>query len=239
MSNAAEALVVVPQQDELTPLLAAIERHGHPAHHVRIGRLDCLVLPRLFLVLAVAGHGKVEFAVRTQHLLECRSSLKAVICAGAAGRLGDRLSVGDVIVATGCIEHDYRLRFVRRSAPRHQPDPSAVERCREVLENVGAGFTVHFGPIASGDEDIVDPARARELHRETGALCVAWEGAGAARAAAFSRLPFLEIRVITDGADEGAPSDFRENVRRVMPNLAEVLLRWPLIAPALGRALPR
>jgi nucleoside phosphorylase len=76
------------------------------------------------------------------------------------------------------------------------------------------------------DEDIVDGARAAEQAAATGALCVAWEGSGAARAAAFNGLDFLEIRCITDGADAGAALSFREHCRRVMPNVAELSAAW-------------
>jgi nucleoside phosphorylase len=55
--------------------------------------------------------------------------------------------------------------------------------------------------IASGDEDIVTIERAAELHTQTGAVAVAWEGAGVARACLFSQIPYLEIRGITDTAD--------------------------------------
>src|SRR5207302_4504673 len=54
------------------------------------------------------------------------------------------------------------------------------------------------------------PARAAELQEATGALCVAWEGAGAARAARFSGLHFLEVRAITDGANHTAAVDFQD-----------------------------
>jgi adenosylhomocysteine nucleosidase len=81
----------------------------------------------------------------------------------------------------------------------------------------------------SGDEDVVDPARAAELAKATGASCVAWEGAGAARAAHFSRLPFLELRVITDSANQSAADDFHTNLEHAMPNLAQVLLKWSLL----------
>jgi adenosylhomocysteine nucleosidase len=87
---------------------------------------------------------------------------------------------------------------------------------------------VLFGAIASGDEDIIDPTRALELRGATGALCVAWEGAGAARAASFSGLPFLEVRAITDGADHTAAADFEANLERSMPNLAQILVTWSL-----------
>jgi hypothetical protein len=55
-------------------------------------------------------------------------------------------------------------------------------------------FQVHYGMIASGDEDIVTIERAAELHTQTGAVAMAWEGAGVARACLFSQIPYLEIQ---------------------------------------------
>lgn len=86
-------------------------------------------------------------------------------------------------------------------------------------------FDVHFGRIASGDEDVIDPDRALEIREATGALCAAWEGAGGARVADFSGLAFLEIRGVTDAADAEAPASFHENVPRAMRNVARLLLR--------------
>jgi adenosylhomocysteine nucleosidase len=87
-------------------------------------------------------------------------------------------------------------------------------------------YGIHFGPIASGDEDIVDPLRAQELRSETSALCVAWEGSGGARAACFNEIRFVEIRCITDGADPDASVSFHENCIKVMPHAAELLTAW-------------
>jgi nucleoside phosphorylase len=70
------------------------------------------------------------------------------------------------------------------------------------------------------------------LHAETGALCVAWEGAGAARAAAFSGRRFVELRVITDAADAAAAADFHASLEQVIPHLSEVLVAW--VAPMRG-----
>jgi len=65
----------------------------------------------------------------------------------------------------------------------------------------------------------------------TGALAVAWEGAGGARACHFSGIPFLEIRGITDSADSDAASDFGANLEGAMRNVAalfetELLIGW-------------
>ena len=89
-------------------------------------------------------------------------------------------------------------------------------------------FNVHFGVIASGDEDIVDPTRAAELRETTNALCVAWEGSGGARAARLNDVGFIEMRGITDGADGDAARFFHENVKDVMFNAVELMVAWSI-----------
>jgi adenosylhomocysteine nucleosidase len=87
-------------------------------------------------------------------------------------------------------------------------------------------YQVHIGAIASGDEDIIDPDRAGELFAKTSALAVAWEGAGAARASHFNKIPYLEIRAITDSADKNATEDFRKNIKLGMTHTADFLRRF-------------
>jgi adenosylhomocysteine nucleosidase len=87
-------------------------------------------------------------------------------------------------------------------------------------------FKVHVGAIASGDEDIVDVERRREVRELTGALANGWEGAGGARASCFSDVPFVEIRGISDGADETAAQDFVKNLRITMRNVSTVIAAW-------------
>jgi len=51
-------------------------------------------------------------------------------------------------------------------------------------------------------------------------------GAGAARAAAFSRRAFVELRIITDSCDAGAAASYHDSMDAVMPHLADVLAPW-------------
>lgn len=224
----AQTLVVVPQAKELEPLLGGFVAAGYQSRKLTLGKLECHLFEELRLLFTVGGHGKTQLAVQTQHLIEQSAECQIVICAGAAGSLGGDVALGDVVVGMSTIEHDYKLRFVRQPLPSYPADAHLLGQFRLAASQIGQEFRVHFGAIASGDEDIVDPARARELREATGALCVAWEGAGAARAASFSRRQFLEVRAITDGANHTAPSDFQANLERSMPNLALILLNWSL-----------
>ncbi len=194
--------------------------------------MDCFAIPSLAAIAAVGGHGKTQLGVQSQYLIDRIDELGVLLCAGAAGSLTPAWTFGDVVVATNTVEHDYRLRFVQSDLPSHPGDPTLIAELRATTDGCGLSFGVHFGPVASGDEDIVDGARADELRRTTGALCVAWEGAGGARAAAFNGLGFVEIRAITDGADADAGSSFHANCAVAMPNVAELLVRWRLTSGA-------
>lgn len=217
-------LVVIPTQLELDLFLRACQDLGHRAKAGTAGRLSVHWFAALDVAVAHGGLGKTQFAVQTQHLIDAFES-DWVLCAGAAGALVDDLNVGDVVIATETIEHDIRNHFANPLLPRFDGAAAIVERCRQCLPLAGE-FAVHFGAVASGDEDVVSPERREAIRQRTGALVVAWEGAGGARACQFSGKPFVEIRGVSDRADGQAPQDFRKNLPVVMSNVAKVVLSW-------------
>lgn len=218
-------LIITPMKEELDFLLQSCTKAGCHAESATVGRLPVVQLPNLGVTLARGGLGKVQFAVQTQHLLDTCSDWDLVVCAGAAGALAAEVSVGDVVVATTTVEHDYNNKFNKRALPKFDGAKAAITDLKSVSQSVKA-FRVHFGPIASGDEDIVETERKRALRESTGALAVAWEGVGGAKACAFSGLPFVEIRGVTDTADHNAASDFEENLEIAMSNLAALIITW-------------
>jgi adenosylhomocysteine nucleosidase len=218
-------LIVLPLQGELDAFLAHGRRSGIVWTSSYIGRLPVYEASDLNLTVAKGGTGKAQFALQTQHLLDNGPMWDLVICAGAAGALVDEVAIGDAVIATVTVEHDYRNRFSERPLPRFVGDPAAVAALRQV-QQAGAEYRVHFGPVASGDEDIIAGARRQELHADTGGLAAAWEGAGGARACAFSDVPFLEIRGMTDGADHQAAVAFEDNLALAVNHIADLVLTW-------------
>ena len=218
-------LIVTPMREELDFLVQGCTKAGFHAERATVGKLPVIHFPDLGVTLARGGLGKVQFAVQTQHLLDTCSDWELVVCTGAAGALADDVSVGDVVVATATVEHDYNNKFNKRALPKFDGAEAAIAELGSVSHSAKA-FSVHFGPIASGDEDVVETERKKALHESTGALAVAWEGAGGAKACAFSGVPFVEIRGVTDTADHKAASDFEENLGVAMSNLATLITAW-------------
>jgi adenosylhomocysteine nucleosidase len=83
-------------------------------------KVEAAYISRWRALVAPGGHGKTQFAVQAQYLIGRFPSTALVICAGAAGTLSSRLSVGDVVVGMETVEHDYRLLFASRPLPRFQ-----------------------------------------------------------------------------------------------------------------------
>jgi adenosylhomocysteine nucleosidase len=164
--------------------------------------------------------------MKTQHLLDARPDWDLVICAGAAGALVDELSPGDIVVATETVEHDIRNKFGKPLLLSSASAATALAELRRSGPTTPATFNIHFGPIARGHEDVVDAERRGEIRLLTGALAVAWEGAGGARACHFSGVPFIEIRGITDHASRQSPVDFETNLASALRHSVELLSAW-------------
>ncbi len=217
-------LIVTPLPEEYSDLYNRLSALGLTSHPDKIGKLDVHCFPEIHATLARGGHGKTQFGIQTQHLLD-HAKFDLIICAGAAGALAPEVRIGDVIVATSTLEHDYHVKFVVRPKPQFAGDKKSIEQM-QALDLSDAEFKVHFGIMAGGDEDVIEVTRGAELYEAHQALAVAWEGVGGARASAFNKIPYLEIRGATDTADHEAPVVFDTNLKIVMKNIAFLLYKW-------------
>jgi nucleoside phosphorylase len=218
-------LFVAPLQAEVEGFTQGLHEHGYSSTAMQIGRIAAQQFPALGITIARGGHGKTQFGVQTQHLLDHAPDVEAVICVGAAGALAEDLAIGDLVLATETIEHDYTERFSFHPLPRFAGDAALLAALQQ-LPLHSLPFGVHVGIIASGDEDVIEIERAAALRQATEACAVAWEGAGGARACAFSNIPFIELRGITDTADHNAPAHFKTNLRIAMANAAAFVALW-------------
>src|SRR5262245_47641395 len=207
-------LIVTPLQEEYNDLYASLSAQGLDSLQTNIGKLAVHHFPSYNLTLARGGHGKTQFGIQTQYLLD-HAKFDLVICAGAAGAIAPQVKIGDLIVATSTVEHDYNIKFVKRPNPSFAGDANTIAQLKE-LKLPDADFNIHFGIMAGGDEDVIETVRGAQLREMHNALGVAWEGIGGARACAFSEVPYLELRGATDTANHEAPAVFDINLMTVM-----------------------
>src|SRR5215469_18239594 len=110
-------LILCPLAREWSLLVSTFEASVH-VERLHDLKIEAAHIPGWRALVASGGHGKTQFAVQAQYLIDRFPSVELVICAGAAGSLAPDLSVGDVVVGTETVEHDYRQLFATRPLPR-------------------------------------------------------------------------------------------------------------------------
>lgn len=214
-------LAICPLKIELKALIQKAKQLGYVITKCQVGALDAWLIRELSIVFAVGGQGKAQFAVQTQHLISYLPDLCSVFCVGSSGALTSKVSMFDVVIGSKTVEHDYKSLFLRRRPPEFFGDETLIKK---ISHNDFLNFNIHLGIIASGDEDITHFTRAEEIRKATKALVVAWEGAGGARACKFNKIPFVELRAVTDLANQQTPHSFKQNVDAAMANIYDALL---------------
>ena len=224
-------LAVTPIPEEYEAFTKALADFGHDGVCRGVGKLTATAFDDGKIIVAQGGLGKAQFGVQTQHLIDNLDNISVVVCAGTCGRLDNTLSVGDVVVGTQTVEHDFNrgMALIELPLPTFEGDTGLIEKLRGIAESGDLPCNLRFGGIASGDEGIASEKRIRELRESTGAIVVAWEGAGGARAAQLSGIPFLEIRGISDGAGENAMEEFWANIPITVANVAAVVRELPAL----------
>ena len=188
-------------------------------------------------VFVESGAGKVNAGVATALLLE-RFGCRAVLLCGAAGGLDPALGIGDVVVGTSNIQHDYgmekedgyihiqpgsRLSRGETWTPGYPLSEPLVARLKDALsglvldplpEEVGAGRrkpAIHFGAILTGDSFVNSERTRRRLRERFAAQAVEMEGGAVAQIARRwgEEIPVVNVRCLSDLAGAESHLDFR------------------------------
>ena len=196
------------------------------------------------LTLAWSGWGKVSAARAATRLLASDPSIDLLLFTGVAGAADPTLRQWDVVLADAVVQHDMDARplfpqFTLPALKRDQlkPQPAWFQWAQTALldaHNAGEldGFPrPSSGLIATGDRFIGDPTVLQTLRDALpGLRAVEMEGAAVAQVAEQEGVPWLVLRVISDGADEAAAQSFEDFVKRYEQQA------WRLIEALLKRS---
>ena len=168
------------------------------------------------VVLVQAGIGKVNAALCAQKMIDLYQP-EAIINVGVAGALDPDLHVGDLVISRDAVQHDFDTMYfgdspgyvsgVGLSMPA---DQALMEKAEKAASALGLAYRV--GRVASGDQFIASPEKKEWIATTFQASCTEMEGAAIAQVALLNQVPFLIIRAISDGADDGAPVSYYEFV---------------------------
>lgn len=157
------------------------------------------------VVLLECGVGKVNAAVGTQIMIDLYSP-DVIVNLGIAGSLTKRLTVGDIVISSDCVEHD--INCTELGEPRGQitftdekridipADKATCEKMEECCKNLGAHVMV--GRIATGDIFVTYRLKRETIAFEFDALCCEMEGGAVGHVCYMNKVPFVIVRSISD-----------------------------------------
>jgi len=166
-------------------------------------------------VVARSGVGKVNAAICAQ-IMALVYRPKAIINTGVAGGIGKGVSVGDVVVSRGLVQHDMDTSAVGDpkgfiSGINLITIPATEKLVNLVVEKAKHTYqgAVHIGIIATGDQFIGQSDKLKEISNQFQAIACEMEGGSIAQVCYMNGIDFV-IRAISDNADEAANISFEQ-----------------------------
>lgn len=187
------------------------------------------------IIVVKCGFGKVNAGRCTQILIDS-FDIDMIINTGVGGALDPKLNIGDIVLSTDVVQHDFNLSALgfKKGAipPRRDPAFRADDGLRVLAKRActlaNKDISVFEGRIATGDQFINTREEKDRIRNEFGAMCCEMEGGAIAQVAELNSIPFLIIRAISDKADNSAITDYptfeREAIRHCV-NLEKELLK--------------
>ena len=171
------------------------------------------------VVLVKCGIGKVN-AARCAQILIDRYAPKAIINTGIAGGILPGLHIGDVVVASGLLQHDFDVSAFGHAkgylcTGENDQEPTVFhsdERLSDALSEAVAALLgkerLRRGIIATGYQFISSSDKKAVIHELFGAAAAEMEGCAIAQTAFLCGVPFAVVRTISDLADGTASESY-------------------------------
>ncbi|GAB1469156.1 5'-methylthioadenosine/adenosylhomocysteine nucleosidase [Chloroflexota bacterium] len=192
--------------------------------------------------------GKVNAVIATQQLLDFFTP-DYLFNMGSSGALAPNLEVGDLVIATETIQHDFdltgwdmkpgeilfdvltsketgKLTFTSRQI--FPTDIRLTQLAFDVAKSIQLDDLkdhtpqIHKGRLVSGDQFISSVEKAGSLWNTHQALAVDMEAAAIAHTCFINNIPFLCIRAMSDKADHSANISFTDFLTAATQNYGRV-----------------
>ena len=180
-------------------------------------------------VLAICGPGKINAALCAQAMI-LTFKPDWVMNLGVAGAISSKLTIGDMVIATGAVQHDMDTSGLGDPVGLISGINQITLPCDEELRahiNAAASKLQHLrtfeGLVATGDQFIANGARKDWIAEHFDALCCEMEGGAVAHACYMHGVKCAVIRSISDQADGNADMDYPHFVQLAAAHSAELV----------------
>lgn len=183
------------------------------------------------VVIVKCGMGKVNAGI-CAHTLINDFYCTRIINTGVAGSLDNKIDIGDVVVSTDAVQHDYDVEaigFKRGEIPytglvSFPADETLRKEAVEAVEDVAPDIQVFEGRICTGDQFISTDEQKDEITSNFGGLCCEMEGGAIAQACYLNNTPFVIIRTVSDKNDGSNAIEYKEFEPKAAANSAKIVI---------------
>lgn len=179
------------------------------------------------IILTESGIGKTNAARTTQILIDYYKP-KAIFNIGVAGGIAKNLKVGDIIISTSLVQHDFDITafdhpkgYIPNIGNTIPIDNNLLNTTKNILNTNNISYKE--GVIASGDIFCTKESMATKINTQFNALCVEMEGASIAQTAYLSKTPCLVIRSISDCPDNNNKVTYEEFLENSSKKVAQIM----------------
>lgn len=185
------------------------------------------------VALVKCGIGKVNAAVCTQALIDLYA-VDYIINTGVAGAISKELDIGDVVISSDLVQHDFDTSPVGDvigvipgiGVDTFKADEELIKIAKEsgdeVLKDKHKTFV---GRIATGDQFISAMEQKQKIQSVFKAMCAEMEGCAIAQTCYLNKLPFVIVRAISDKCDESSTMSFEKFAEMAAKNSADIVER--------------
>ena len=169
-------------------------------------------------VIVQCGIGKVSAAICTQMLIDFYNP-DVIINSGVAGALSEKVTVGDIVIATSAVQHDFdctafgdpkgTLELLGRRMVELPADEEVSEKLFEAAKTLESTRAFR-GIVATGDKFVSDSNERLAIGKEFSALACEMEGGAMAQVCVRAEVPFAILRSISDDIGHNTTMDFEE-----------------------------
>ncbi len=168
-------------------------------------------------VIARCGIGKVFAAICAQTMI-LRFGVDCIINTGVGGTLTEDLSILDVAIADGVVQHDMDTSPLGDPVGLISGINKVVLPTSEKLGEIAVraaralGYNCKRGVIASGDQFISSRERKQFISENFSAICCEMEGAAIGHVCYVNSVDCLIVRAISDSASGEAEMEYPKMV---------------------------
>ena len=182
------------------------------------------------VVIVKCGMGKVNAGICANTLINDFGCTR-IINTGVAGSLDNQIDIGDFVVSTDAVQHDFDVEaigFKKGEIPytglyAFPADETMRAAAVKAVKDTSPDNHAFEGRVCSGDQFITTKEQKEKIISNFGGMCCEMEGAAIAQTCYLNKTPFVVIRAISDKPDETEIVEYKDFEAKAAAKCAKIV----------------